>query len=90
MSGFHEDEEHRTCRGWCNLIWFRLFTNLVVQCEQLGIPVLTGMPTSEEVTEGFDVAVDAIFEFSTKVLRVVAPLVPAVKINIAFFEKYLR
>ncbi len=34
-------------------------------------------------------AVDAIFEFSTKVLRIVAPLVPAVKINIAFFEKYL-
>ncbi|CAE8599967.1 unnamed protein product [Polarella glacialis] len=44
----------------------QLFTNLVVQCEQLGIPVLTGMPTSEEVTEGFDVAVDAIFGFSFK------------------------
>ncbi|PKL49377.1 MAG: orotidine-5'-phosphate decarboxylase [Planctomycetes bacterium HGW-Planctomycetes-1] len=34
-------------------------------------------------------AIDAIFEYSTKVLRVIAPLVPAVKINIAFFEKYL-
>ena len=34
-------------------------------------------------------AVDAIFEFCTKVLRIVAPLVPAVKLNIAFFEKYL-
>jgi len=33
-------------------------------------------------------AVDAVFEFSTRVLRVVAPLVPAVKINIAFFERY--
>ena len=36
-----------------------------------------------------DAAVDAIFEFCTKVLRIVAPLVPAVKLNIAFFEKYL-
>lgn len=34
-------------------------------------------------------AVDAIFEFSTKVIRIVGPLVPAVKINIAYFEKYL-
>ena len=33
-------------------------------------------------------AVDAIFDFCTKVLRVVAPIVPAVKINIAYFEKY--
>ncbi len=34
-------------------------------------------------------AVDAIFDFCTRVLRVVAPHVAAVKINIAFFEKYL-
>ncbi len=34
-------------------------------------------------------AVDALFEFSQKVMRIVAPLVPAVKLNIAFFEKYL-
>ena len=34
-------------------------------------------------------AVDAIFDFCTQVMRVVAPMVPAVKINIAFFEKYL-
>jgi orotidine-5'-phosphate decarboxylase len=33
-------------------------------------------------------AIDAIFEFSTKVLRIVAPHVAAVKLNIAFFEKY--
>lgn len=36
-----------------------------------------------------DASVDAVFSFSTKVLRIVAPLVPAVKINIAYFEKYL-
>lgn len=34
-------------------------------------------------------AVDAIFDFCTQTLRVIAPLVPAVKINIAYFEKYL-
>ncbi len=34
-------------------------------------------------------AVDAIFDFCTQAMRVVAPMVPAVKINIAFFEKYL-
>ena len=34
-------------------------------------------------------AVDAIFDFSTQIMRIVAPMVPAVKINVAFFEKYL-
>jgi orotidine-5'-phosphate decarboxylase len=36
-----------------------------------------------------DAAVDAIFDFCTQAMRIVAPMVPAVKINIAFFEKYL-
>ncbi len=34
-------------------------------------------------------AVDAIFDFCVQTLRIVAPYVPAVKINIAYFEKYL-
>ena len=34
-------------------------------------------------------AVDAILDFCTQVMRIVAPMVPAVKMNIAFFEKYL-
>ena len=34
-------------------------------------------------------AVDAIFDYCTQTMRIIAPLVPAVKINIAFFEKYL-
>ena len=34
-------------------------------------------------------AVDAIFDFCTQTMRIIAPIVPAVKINIAFFEKYL-
>jgi orotidine-5'-phosphate decarboxylase len=44
-----------------------------------------------QMNDEFDAAaaVDAIFDFCTQVMRVVAPMVPAVKINIAFFEKYL-
>ncbi|MBL7215258.1 MAG: orotidine-5'-phosphate decarboxylase [Phycisphaerae bacterium] len=34
-------------------------------------------------------SVDAIFDFCAKTLKIVAPLVPAVKINIAYFERYL-
>jgi len=34
-------------------------------------------------------AVDAIFDFCTQTMRIIAPMVPAVKINVAFFEKYL-
>ncbi|MBN2841888.1 MAG: orotidine-5'-phosphate decarboxylase [Sedimentisphaerales bacterium] len=35
------------------------------------------------------VALDAITEFCTKTMKIVAPIVPAVKINSAFFERYL-
>lgn len=34
------------------------------------------------------VEIDALFEFSAKVVKIVAPLVPAVKINIGYFERY--
>jgi orotidine-5'-phosphate decarboxylase len=34
-------------------------------------------------------AVDAIFDYCTQIMRIIAPMVPAVKLNIAFFEKYL-
>jgi orotidine-5'-phosphate decarboxylase len=36
-----------------------------------------------------EAAIDAIFEFSTTVLKIVAPHVPCVKIQSAYFEKYL-
>lgn len=36
-----------------------------------------------------EAAIDAIFAFTTKVLRTVAPLVPIVKFQSAYFEKYL-
>ena len=58
-------------------------------------PVYSHLPEAIRQKKGLDnaknaaSAIDAIFEYSTKVLRIVAPLVPAVKINIAFFEKYL-
>ena len=36
-----------------------------------------------------DACIDAIFEFTTKVLRIVAPHAPVVKFQSAYFEKYL-
>ncbi len=58
-------------------------------------PVYSRLPPSiknhREMNDEFDAAaaVDAIFDYCTQVLRIIAPMVPAVKINIAFFEKYL-
>ncbi len=58
-------------------------------------PVYSHLPGAIRNKKGLDdaksvtSAVDAVFEFSLKVLRIVAPLVPAVKLNIAFFERYL-
>jgi orotidine-5'-phosphate decarboxylase len=58
-------------------------------------PVYSRLPSAitsrKGLSEEFDVssAIDAVFDYSTQVLRIVAPMVPAVKINIAFFEKYL-
>lgn len=57
-------------------------------------PVYRRLP--KQITERRDLndendleaAIDAIIEFSTRVMRIVAPLVPAVKINSAFFERY--
>ena len=47
--------------------------------------------TNRHMNDETDAAasVDAFFEFCTRTLKVVAPLVPAVKINIAYFECYL-
>ncbi len=58
-------------------------------------PVYSRLPSAikshRDMNDEFDVAsaVDAIFDFCTQMLRIIAPMVPAVKINIAFFEKYL-
>jgi orotidine-5'-phosphate decarboxylase len=58
-------------------------------------PVYSRLPPAitshRQMNDEFDAAaaVDAIFDFCTQTMRIVAPVVPAVKINIAFFEKYL-
>ena len=58
-------------------------------------PVYSRLPEAirahRQMNDEFDAAaaVDAIFDYCTRLLRIVAPLVPAVKFNIAFFEKYL-
>ena len=58
-------------------------------------PVYHRLPAAitshRQMNDEFDAAaaVDAIFDFCTQTMRIVAPMVPAVKINVAFFEKYL-
>jgi len=57
-------------------------------------PVYARLPA--EITEHRDMnderdsqaALDAVLEFSRRIIRTVAPLVPAVKLNSAFFERY--
>ena len=44
---------------------------------------------NERDEQDVESAIDAIFEFTTRVLQVVAPLVPIVKFQSAYFEKYL-
>ena len=57
-------------------------------------PVYQQLPAAiiqqRQLNDGEDIesAIDAILEFSTRVLKVVAPHVAAVKINSAFFENY--
>ena len=57
-------------------------------------PVYRRLPwaivSHHNMDDEYDVAaaVDAIFDFCTQTMRIVAPMVPAVKMNIAFFEKY--
>ena len=66
-------------------------TSLVVGLD----PVYSRLPevikSHRDMNDEFDVAaaVDAIFDFCTQTMRIIAPMVPAVKMNIAFFEKYL-
>lgn len=58
-------------------------------------PVYGRLPESirshKDMNDALDLgaSIDALFDFCSRVLKVVAPIVPAVKINIAYFEKYL-
>jgi len=74
----------------CNAVR-NMKTSLVVGLD----PVYSRLPPQiknhRNMNDEFDAAaaVDAIFDFCTQTMRIIAPMVPAVKINIAFFEKYL-
>ena len=65
-------------------------------CLVVGLdPVYKRLPEAikshRDMNDEFDAAaaIDAILDFCTQTMRIVAPMVPAVKLNIAFFEKYL-
>ena len=59
-------------------------------------PVYSRLPSQisehRELNDENDVeaALDAVLEFSRRVIRVLGPLVPAVKLNAAFFERYYQ
>ncbi len=66
-------------------------TSLIVGLDPVYSRLPAAIKSHKSMNDEYDAgaAVDAIFDFCTQTMRVVAPLVPAVKINIAFFEKYL-
>ena len=66
-------------------------TTLIVGLDPVYSRLPSAITSRKDLNDEFDAAaaVDAIFDYCTQVLRLVAPMVPAVKINIAFFEKYL-
>jgi len=66
-------------------------TSLVVGLDPVYSRLPSAIKSHRQMNDEFDAdaAVDAIFDFCTQAIRVIAPMAPAVKINIAFFEKYL-
>jgi len=66
-------------------------TSLIVGLDPVYSRLPSAIRSHREMNDEFDAeaAVDAIFDFCTQTMRIIAPMVPAVKINIAFFEKYL-
>jgi orotidine-5'-phosphate decarboxylase len=66
-------------------------TSLVVGLDPVYSRLPSAIRSHREMNDEFDAeaAVDAIFDFCTQTMRIIAPMVPAMKINIAFFEKYL-
>jgi orotidine-5'-phosphate decarboxylase len=49
---------------------------------------IAGNPATRDANDR-EAAIDAVFAFTTQVLRIVAPLVPIVKFQSAYFEQYL-
>jgi len=66
-------------------------TSLIVGLDPVYARLPAAIREHRQMNDEFDAAaaVDAIFDFCTQTMRIVAPMVPAIKINIAFFEKYL-
>jgi orotidine-5'-phosphate decarboxylase len=66
-------------------------TSLIVGLDPVYSRVPAAITSHGHLNDGEDAAaaVDAIFEYCTQTMRIIAPMVPAVKINIAYFEKYL-
>ncbi len=66
-------------------------TSLIVGLDPVYSRLPAPIKNHRQMNDEFDAdaAVDAIFDFCTQTMRIIAPMVPAVKINIAFFEKYL-
>ncbi|MBN1392989.1 MAG: orotidine-5'-phosphate decarboxylase [Sedimentisphaerales bacterium] len=66
-------------------------TPLVVGLDPVYSRLPAAIKNQSSMNDEFDAAaaVDAILDFCTQTMRIIAPIAPAVKINIAFFEKYL-
>ena len=66
-------------------------TSLVVGLDPVYQRLPKAIVSHGHLNDGQDAAaaVDAIFDFCTQTMRIIAPMIPAIKINIAFFEKYL-
>ena len=66
-------------------------TSLIVGLDPVYARLPSEIRNHPEMNDETDAAaaLDAILDFCTQTMRIVAPMVPAVKINIAFFEKYL-
>ncbi len=87
--GFQEMPSHFADR-LCDAVKAKK-TSLIVGLDPVYSRLPSVITSHRQMNDEFDVAaaVDAIFDFCTQTMRIVAPMVPAVKINIAFFEKYL-
>lgn len=66
-------------------------TSLIIGLDPVYSRLPSAITSHHRMNDEFDAAaaVDAVFDFCTQTMRIIAPMVPAVKINIAFFEKYL-
>src|SRR5439155_5414171 len=88
-------------RSVTNTMSYLFIDRLLGAIDRTGSPICVGIdpmldsipdPVRAKFSEGGDEAeeaVDTIFEFTTAVLRILAPLVPVVKFQSAYFEKYL-